>query len=177
MRRLERVRLCLPPGLPAPLGHDAVGVAAPLGPRISRSLPRTGCVFADAERWWWIVPGQADTGLVWPDAADYAAGAVLSRGRAAGGGPRLAYWPKDNVPYTHPIMLYIVLCNALGRRPEWREAPRAEAPGAEAPGPVHALHRPVPDGRGGGAAGRTGARERPWSSAARPPEPGSRGPG
>ncbi|WP_243761731.1 hypothetical protein [Streptomyces sp. YIM 98790] len=126
-RRRGRLRLCLPSGLPAPMGYDAVGVAAPLGPRIRRGLPRTGCVFADAERWWWIVPEQADIGIAWPDAADYAAGGVVTAPGAVRMRPRLTHWPSDDVPYTHPIMLYIVLCNVLGLRPEWEQAATAPA--------------------------------------------------
>lgn len=51
-----RVQLPLPTTLSASLGCDAVGVPARHGFRLMSHLPRTGCVFADAERWWWIVP-------------------------------------------------------------------------------------------------------------------------
>ncbi|GAA2410596.1 hypothetical protein GCM10010420_44190 [Streptomyces glaucosporus] len=95
---------------------------AGLGPRVRRGLRRTGCVFADAERWWWIVPAQADIGLVWPEPARYAPGALVPA-RASGAGPCLTHWPEDDVPYTHPVMLYIVVCNVLGVRPDWSAVP------------------------------------------------------
>ncbi|WP_344632849.1 hypothetical protein [Streptomyces glaucosporus] len=117
-----RERLRLPSPLRAPLGYDAVGVDAGLGPRVRRGLRRTGCVFADAERWWWIVPAQADIGLVWPEPARYAPGALVPA-RASGAGPCLTHWPEDDVPYTHPVMLYIVVCNVLGVRPDWSAVP------------------------------------------------------
>lgn len=115
----RRERLRLPSGLATPLGYDAIGVAAALGARVRHGLPRMGCVFADTERWWWIVPENADVGLRWPAAAHYSPGAVVATPRGTRTGPRLTHWPEDNVPYTHPIVLYIVLCHALGVAPEW----------------------------------------------------------
>lgn len=59
--RGDRVRLALPPSMSATLGCDAVGVPARHGFRLMSHLPRTGCVFADADRWWWIVPASTPT--------------------------------------------------------------------------------------------------------------------
>lgn len=119
LRAPRRERLRLPTDTPAPLGYDAVGVAAGLGPRIARALPRMGCVFGDAQRWWWVVPVQSDRGLTWPAAVDYAVGGAVPVPRNAHAGPRLAHHPEDGVPYTHPIVLYIALCTTLGIRPDW----------------------------------------------------------
>ncbi|SEQ32949.1 hypothetical protein [Streptomyces radiopugnans] len=135
-------RLRLPADLPAPLGYDAVGVDAALGPRITGKPLRAGCVFADAERWWWIVPSGADIGVAWPPAARYAAGALVAA-HPPGSGPRLAHRPEDGIPYTHPVVLYIAVCNAVGVRPVWterrdpgavREPPRGRGPGGAGSG-------------------------------------------
>ncbi|WP_233221244.1 hypothetical protein [Streptomyces carminius] len=119
-QRGERLRL--PPALSAPLGYDAVGVSAGLGLRVRRALPRTGCVFTDAERWWWIVPAQADIGIAWSAVARYSVGAFVTGPGAGHPGPRLTHWPDDDVPYTHPVMLYIALCSAVGIRPDWGDS-------------------------------------------------------
>ncbi|MFD7635784.1 hypothetical protein ACFV8G_20025, partial [Streptomyces sp. NPDC059873] len=57
------VQLPLPPTLPASLGCDAVGIPAEHGFRLMARLPRKGCIFADTERWWWIVPAGSDLDL------------------------------------------------------------------------------------------------------------------
>lgn len=73
------VPLPLPPALSASLGCDAVGVPARYGFRLMSHLPRTGCVFADAERWWWVVPAGSDLDLDWPAQAFYAKGLTSPR--------------------------------------------------------------------------------------------------
>ncbi|KAF4409519.1 hypothetical protein CRI70_03655 [Streptomyces sp. Ru87] len=115
----RRVRLKLPSALSTPLGYDAVGVSAHLGLRVQRLLPRTGCVFTDPDRWWWIVPARADIGISWAPLARYSPDALVTGPAAPEARPRLAHWPEDGVPYTHPILLYIALCQAAGVRPDW----------------------------------------------------------
>lgn len=74
-----RVQLPLPTTLSASLGYDAVGVPARHGFRLMSHLPRTGCVFADGERWWWIVPAGSDLDLDWPEQVAYARGRACPR--------------------------------------------------------------------------------------------------
>ncbi|MET7901484.1 hypothetical protein [Streptomyces sp. NPDC005336] len=117
-------RLQLPPALRAGREYDAVGVAERHGSRVMDLLPRAGCVLADAGRWWWIVPPQSDVGVTWPPLARYAVGAQVtgaSEGRTgrAGEEPRLVHWPRDNEPYTHPLLLHIAVCAAAGISPAW----------------------------------------------------------
>ncbi|MFI5805295.1 hypothetical protein [Streptomyces sp. NPDC051561] len=108
-------RLPLPPGQDhTPLGCDAVGVPAQHGPRVLAHLSRPGCVFADADHWWWIVPAGSDLGLIWPDPVRYAAGAYVSAAR-----PRLVHTPEGPAPYTPPIPLYLMVCRLTGTPPVW----------------------------------------------------------
>lgn len=74
VRAAGMVQLPVPPAMSASLGCDAVGVPARYGFRLMSHLPRTGCVFADADRWWWIVPSGSDLDLDWPPQAAYAKG-------------------------------------------------------------------------------------------------------
>ncbi len=60
------LHLPIPDGMTAPLGYDAVSVPARFGPRALPRLPRLGCVYADAEHWWWLVPADSDYALEWP---------------------------------------------------------------------------------------------------------------
>ncbi|MFD9790956.1 hypothetical protein ACFWXK_08395 [Streptomyces sp. NPDC059070] len=108
-------RLVLPPSLPAPLGHDAVGVPAPYGFRVLARLPRSGCVFADADCWWWIVPSGSDHELSWPSPAHYAREARVPERP----GRRLIHSPDGPAPYTPPIPLYLVVCQLTGTAPAW----------------------------------------------------------
>jgi hypothetical protein len=117
-------RLQLPSVLRTSAAYDAVGVAERHGPRVMELLPRAGCVLADAGCWWWIVPPQSDVGVNWPPLARYAAGGRMtgpSRGRTghAGEEPRLVHWPRDNEPYSHPLLLHIAVCAAAGICPAW----------------------------------------------------------
>jgi hypothetical protein len=108
-------RLLLPPGQDhTPLGCDAVGLPARHGQRLLRQLSRPGCVFADADRWWWIVPSDSDLGLPWPEPAEYAAGAYVGASR-----PRLIHAPEGPAPYTPPIPLYLMVCRLTGTAPVW----------------------------------------------------------
>ncbi|MFG2191930.1 hypothetical protein [Streptomyces sp. NPDC048639] len=122
-----RRRLDVPSSLPLSLGCDAVGVSRHLGPRILEALPRTGCVFDDGERWWWVVPSGSHQGVTWPPEARYAVGGYVSaprRQQQAGGrpgAPRLIHWPDDTMPYTHPILLYVAVCRATGSSPTWSD--------------------------------------------------------
>lgn len=113
------LRLPVPQGFNAPLGHDAVGVDAAYGERIRRSLPRVGCIYAQRGTWWWLVPAQAEIGLDWRPVADYSVGALIAPERGDGDLPRLLHLPKDTVPYTHPLLLYIAACRAVGVEPVW----------------------------------------------------------
>lgn len=106
--------LALPPGLPAHLGCDAVGVPARHGSRLLGRLPRNGCVFADTHWWWWIVPAGSDLELTWPLPSHYARGAYVPAIS-----PRLIRWPDDDSPYTPPIPLYLMACQLTGTAPLW----------------------------------------------------------
>lgn len=117
-----RVQLPLPATLSASLGCDAVGVPARYGFRLMSHLPRTGCVFADAERWWWIVPAGSDLDLDWPEQAAYARGTCVPAVR-----PRLIHQPDSRTPYTPPIPLFLMVCQVTGVTPSWTQpiGPRA----------------------------------------------------
>jgi hypothetical protein len=117
-----RVQLPLPPALSASLGCDAVGVPARYGFRLMSHLPHAGCVFADADRWWWIVPSGSDLDLDWPDQASYVTGACVPSVR-----PRLIHAPDSSMPYTPPIPLYLMVCQVTGVAPSWapKGPPRA----------------------------------------------------
>ncbi|WSA98989.1 hypothetical protein OIE54_06785 [Streptomyces sp. NBC_01794] len=107
-------RLVPPPALPATLGCDAVGVPARYGFRLLGRLPRNGCVFADSDWWWWIVPAGSDLELTWPLPSHYARGAYVPATK-----PRLIRWPDGTSPYTPPIPLYLMACQLTGTAPLW----------------------------------------------------------
>ncbi|MER5494900.1 hypothetical protein ACSMX9_04915 [Streptomyces sp. LE64] len=114
------LRLALPTGMSVPLGCDAVSVPSPYARRVNRRLPRVGCVYADLDRWWWIVPSDSDVALEWPAPARYACGALLpDEGRP----PGLIHRPDATVPYTPPIPLYLALCRVTGTPPSWCRVP------------------------------------------------------
>jgi hypothetical protein len=119
-------RLAIPPEFSAGLGYDAVGTSPEHGERIMDCLPRVGCVFADEERWWWIVPSGSHIGVTWPTSTSYAVGArladpswtrALPRSRSAR--PRLFHRPEGDSPYTPPIPLYFLACRLAGSTPRW----------------------------------------------------------
>lgn len=119
-------RLAIPAELSAGLGCDAVGTSPEHGERIMDCLPRVGCVFADDERWWWIVPSGSHIGVTWPSSTSYAVGARLAdpswtrallRSRSAR--PRLIHRPEGDSPYTPPIPLYFLTCRLAGSVPRW----------------------------------------------------------
>ncbi|MCX5144297.1 MULTISPECIES: hypothetical protein [unclassified Streptomyces] len=113
-----RVQLALPAALSASLGCDAVGVPARYGFRLMSHLPRTGCVFADADLWWWIVPSGSDLDLDWPAQAAYVRGAYVPAVR-----PRLIHQPDSGrTPYTPPIPLFLMVCQVTGVTPSWAAA-------------------------------------------------------
>ncbi|MFH9268348.1 hypothetical protein ACH4KN_29450 [Streptomyces sp. NPDC017546] len=112
-----RVRLVLPASMSATLGCDAVGVPARHGFHLMSHLPRTGCVFADADRWWWIVPADSDLDLAWPEQVTYARDADVPAGR-----PRLIHSPDGLTPYTPPIPLFLMVCQVTGVAPTWATA-------------------------------------------------------
>lgn len=107
-------RLELPPTVAPTLGCDAVGVPARHGFRMLGRLPRNGCVFADTDWWWWIVPAGSDQELTWPLPSHYAEGAYVPAVS-----PRLIRRPDDSSPYTPPIPLYLVACQLTGTAPLW----------------------------------------------------------
>ncbi|MER6995616.1 hypothetical protein [Streptomyces sp. NPDC000410] len=119
------VRLDVPPGLPTTLGYDAVGVPARHGFRLLARLPRTGCVYADTDWWWWIVPAGSDQDLTWPLPSCYSPG-----GYVPARDPRLIHWPDDGTPYTPPIPLYLMVCQITGTAPAWTVPGMAEAQGS-----------------------------------------------
>ncbi|SEQ54150.1 hypothetical protein SAMN04487983_100625 [Streptomyces sp. yr375] len=109
-------RLTVPDGMTAPLGCDAVSVPAHLGPLLMPRLPRVGCVFADAARWWWLVPADSDYALEWPAPAQYSMGATVPDSTRL---PGLIHRPDGTLPYTPPIPLYLALCRLTGTTPIW----------------------------------------------------------
>ncbi|MBD0747777.1 hypothetical protein [Streptomyces sp. CBMA152] len=104
-----------PPSLPALQGIDAVGVPAAYGFRVLSRLPRPGCVYADPDCWWWLVPAGSDHDLTWPHPARYAPGARVPETV----GRRLIHTPDGPTPYTPPIPLYLVVCQLTGTAPAW----------------------------------------------------------
>ncbi|MFI1352073.1 hypothetical protein ACH4TV_00575 [Streptomyces sp. NPDC020898] len=110
------LHLPIPDGMTAPLGYDAVSVPARFGPRVLPRLPRLGCVYADADHWWWLVPADSDYALEWPAPAHYATGAVVLDAPCV---PPLLHRPDDTLPYTPPIPLYLALCQVTGTTPTW----------------------------------------------------------
>ncbi|GAA3655239.1 hypothetical protein GCM10022420_034990 [Streptomyces iranensis] len=133
--RGHRGRLRLPDGLPARLGYDAVGMPTDIGRRVMKCLPRIGCVFADDQRWWWIVPSGSNIDVAWPLFTSYAVGARMTdlSGEYSGRSrlPRLIHHPQDDSPYTPPIPLYFMTCHIAGIQPRW-------SPG-DASGPPQAI--------------------------------------
>ncbi|MFJ9583615.1 hypothetical protein [Streptomyces acidicola] len=119
-------RLTLPVGLSTTLGYDAVGTSLEHGERIMATLPRVGCVFADDELWWWIVPSGSHIDVTWPAGTRYAIGARVAhppgtqpRPSSRPGGPRLIHGPDGDWPYTPPIPLYVAVCRLTGSTPHW----------------------------------------------------------
>ncbi|OII59684.1 hypothetical protein BJP40_13135 [Streptomyces sp. CC53] len=111
---LRDVQLSPPPHLTAALGCDAVGVPSRYGARLLGRLPGNGCVFADPDWWWWLVPAGSDADLRWPLPACYAPGAYVPDRR-----PRLIHRPGCTSPYTPPIPLYLMVCQLTGTAPSW----------------------------------------------------------
>ncbi|MFB7371294.1 hypothetical protein ACFC0D_15765 [Streptomyces sp. NPDC056222] len=110
----DSTRLVVPPGFRTALGCDAVGVPARYGFRILSRLPAKGCVYADTDWWWWLVPTGSDLELTWPMPACYAPGAEIPDRR-----PRLIHRPDGTSPYTPPIPLYLLACQLTGTAPSW----------------------------------------------------------
>jgi hypothetical protein len=117
---LGGTRLTVPDGLRAGLGRDAVGVPARFGFKILSRLPAKGCVYADSDWWWWLVPAGSDADLTWPLPACYAPGAEIPDRR-----PRLIHRPDGDSPYTPPIPLYLLVCQLTGIAPAWSAPVRA----------------------------------------------------
>jgi hypothetical protein len=113
-RELGATRLAVPAGLHTGLGCDAVGVPARFGFKILSRLPANGCVYADADWWWWLVPAGSDHDLTWPLPGSYAPGAEIPDRR-----PRLIHHPDGTSPYTPPIPLYLLVCQLTGIAPSW----------------------------------------------------------
>ncbi|SEC05902.1 hypothetical protein [Streptomyces sp. TLI_105] len=111
---LGATRLSVPVGLHTGLGCDAVGVPARFGFKILSRLPAKGCVYADSDWWWWLVPAGSDHDLTWPLPACYAPGAEIPDR-----GPRLIHHPDGTSPYTPPIPLYLLVCQLTGTAPSW----------------------------------------------------------
>ncbi|MFI0986531.1 hypothetical protein [Streptomyces exfoliatus] len=121
-RELGATRLPVPVGLHTGLGCDAVGVPARFGFKILSRLPAKGCVYADSDWWWWLVPAGSDLDVVWPLPACYAPGAEIPD-RA----PRLIHHPDGTSPYTPPIPLYLLACQLTGTAPSWTGPPVGSA--------------------------------------------------
>ncbi|MEV4429297.1 hypothetical protein ACN9M0_30375 [Streptomyces sp. R-07] len=121
-RGLDATRLAVPVGLHTGLGCDAVGVPARFGFKILSRLPAKGCVYADSDWWWWLVPAGSDLDLAWPLPACYAPGAEIPDRR-----PRLIHHPDGTSPYTPPIPLYLLVCQLTGIAPSWPAPPVSTA--------------------------------------------------
>ncbi|WP_328941669.1 hypothetical protein OG259_08375 [Streptomyces sp. NBC_00250] len=117
-RELGATRLAVPVGLHAGLGCDAVGVPARFGFKILSRLPAKGCVYADSDWWWWLVPAGSDHDVTWPLPACYARGAEIPDRL-----PRLIHHPDGTSPYTPPIPLYLLVCQLTGIAPSWAAPP------------------------------------------------------
>ncbi|MFB7452345.1 hypothetical protein ACFTWS_03105 [Streptomyces sp. NPDC057027] len=115
---LGATRLSVPVGLHTGLGCDAVGVPARFGFKILSRLPAKGCVYADSDWWWWLVPAGSDHDVTWPLPACYARGAEIPDR-----GPRLIHHPDGTSPYTPPIPLYLLVCQLTGIAPSWSAPP------------------------------------------------------
>ncbi len=115
-----RGRLPIPAELPTSLGYDAVGMPEEYGRRVMDSLSRVGCVYADDQRWWWIVPAGSDIDVTWPPFTRYALGGYLpGTAQARPARPRLIHHPRGGSPYTPPIPLYVITCHIAGIAPRW----------------------------------------------------------
>ncbi|MFB7405906.1 hypothetical protein ACFCZ2_01875 [Streptomyces sp. NPDC056202] len=121
-RELGAIRLSVPVGLHTGLGCDAVGVPARFGFKILSRLPAKGCVYADSDWWWWLVPAGSDQDVTWPLPACYARGAEIPDRR-----PRLIHHPDGTSPYTPPIPLYLLVCQLTGIAPSWAGPPVSSA--------------------------------------------------
>ncbi|WP_223831151.1 hypothetical protein [Streptomyces venezuelae] len=117
-RDLGTTRLSVPVGLHTGLGCDAVGVPARFGFKILSRLPAKGCVYADSDWWWWLVPAGSDHDVTWPLPSCYARGAEIPDRR-----PRLIHHPDGTSPYTPPIPLYLLVCQLTGIAPSWAGPP------------------------------------------------------
>ncbi|MEU7698776.1 hypothetical protein [Streptomyces sp. NPDC039028] len=119
---MAATRLAVPVGLHTGLGCDAVGVPARFGFKILSRLPSKGCVYADSDWWWWLVPAGSDHDVSWPLPACYAPGAEIPDRR-----PRLIHHPDGTSPYTPPIPLYLLVCQLTGIAPSWAGPPVGSA--------------------------------------------------
>ncbi|MEU8352682.1 hypothetical protein [Streptomyces sp. NPDC048845] len=98
-----------------------------------KSLPRIGCVYADDQRCWWIVPAGSDIDVDWPPGTSYAVGARVTPPNVMGPPrrrPRMIHHPHGGSPYTPPIPLYVLTCHLTGTAPSW--SPGASTAGAVA---------------------------------------------
>ncbi|MET9433802.1 hypothetical protein [Streptomyces sp. NPDC006551] len=131
----DATHLVVPAGFSTALGCDAVGVPVRYGFRVLSRLPSKGCVYADTDWWWWLVPAGSDLDLRWPMPACYAHGAEIPDRR-----PRLIHHPDGLSPYTPPIPLYLLVCQLTGIAPSW------PVQGRRGDGVVSAhVHPPGPD--------------------------------
>ncbi|WP_343240157.1 hypothetical protein [Streptomyces sp. SID12488] len=103
-----------------------MGTPGEHGQRIMDSLPRVGCVFADDQHWWWIVPSGSHLGVTWPTGTRYVVGAQLADPSwtrtppaSPSARPRLIHTPEGDSPYTPPIPLYVLACRLAGSVPSW----------------------------------------------------------
>jgi hypothetical protein len=118
----RRTHVPVPPGFPSGAHCDVVETSARHGLRILGRLPGAGCVLAEGDRWYWIVPTGSDVDVAWPPLARYlvdAAVLVPSRdlGRGEPGGAEVVHPSGHRAPYTHPILLYFAVCCVAGVRP------------------------------------------------------------
>lgn len=118
----QRIHVPTTADFPAGLGCDVVETSAEHGLRILDCLPSSGCVLTNGSRWSWIVPTGSDIDVEWPSTTRYlvdAAVLVSAYEPRTGGsvGHSLIHLPDQDVPYTHPILLYFAVCCIAGVQP------------------------------------------------------------
>ncbi|SEG57114.1 hypothetical protein SAMN05216223_106319 [Actinacidiphila yanglinensis] len=118
----RRIRVPATSGFPAGLSCDVVETSAEHGLRILETLPSSGRVFTRGSRWSWIVPTGSDIDVEWPSTTRYLvdAAVLVPAYDPEDGGPDgygRVHASDQDVPYTHPILLYFAVCCIAGVQP------------------------------------------------------------
>ncbi|MDT0268710.1 hypothetical protein RM844_20700 [Streptomyces sp. DSM 44915] len=105
------------------LESDVIETPGEHGRQLLAGLPRPGAIFAVGPSWWFPVPSGSETGMPWPAPARYLNDvrlAVAAPPEWAGEGlwaPQLIHWPNHGVPYSHPLFLFVGVCQLAGVDP------------------------------------------------------------